>query len=295
MEKITNPVFNDLKKVNLIEIDRLKILQYNLRNGSSPVFFDTKHQFIFLGKYLARENYYKKFFSKIIPKETFKLISNKKNILNDDLRYFQLFKKYIKNKSVLDYGCGYGHFLMHCKKITKDLNGVEISKNCIKYIQKENSKINIKDKISKFIKKFDVITLFHTLHYLPNQIETLIKLKKNLKKNGKIIIEVPSANDALISKFQLQSFKNFTFCKESLIWHTEKSLFLFLKCAGFKNIQIIKTQRHNLNNHLGWILKGKPGGHIFFKDLVKDKKTLLNYDVYLNKNSLNDTLIAIGN
>ena len=60
MEKITNPVFNDLKKVKLIEIERLKILQYNLRNGSSPVFFDTKHQFIFLGKYLARENYYKK-------------------------------------------------------------------------------------------------------------------------------------------------------------------------------------------------------------------------------------------
>lgn len=304
MPKIDNPVFNDLKKVGLIKIGRLETLQYNLRNGKSPVFKDRRHKFIFLGKYLAKEDYYRRTYSKIIPNtKTIKLTLNKKNIkltlnqgnkLNDSLRYFSLFKKYIHNKSILDYGCGYGIFLMLCRKITNYLNGVEVSNHCINYIKNKASNINIEDKLHKFKKTFDIITLFHSLHYLPNQIETLKKLKKKLNKNGKIIIEVPNANDVLISQFKLKSFKDFTFCKESLIWHTEKSLFLFLIHAGYKKIQILKVQRYNLNNHLGWILKNKPAGHKFFKNLIKDKKILINYSKYLIKNNLNDTLIAIA-
>ena len=67
MPKIDNPVFNDLKKVGLIKIGRLETLQYNLRNGKSPVFKDRRHKFIFLGKYLAKEDYYRRTYSKIIP------------------------------------------------------------------------------------------------------------------------------------------------------------------------------------------------------------------------------------
>lgn len=298
MKKINNPVFVDLKKVGLIKVKRLKILQHNLRNGLSPVFKDTYHKYIFLGKYLAKENYYRQTYSKRVPQKNFGIILNKKKIisytLNDNLRYFNFFKKYIKNKSILDYGCGYGHFLMLCRKITDNLNGVELSKNCINYIQKKTRKIKIENNLGKFNKTFDLITLFHTLHYLPNQIETLKSLKKKLNKNGKVIIEVPSSKDALIEKFELKSFKDFTFCKESLIWHTERSLLLFLKYAGFKKIRIFKIQRHNLNNHLGWILRNKPGGHEYFKSLIKDRKILISYNKFLIKNNLNDTLIAIA-
>ena len=295
MIKINNPVFNDLKKVGLIKNNRLKIIKKNLRNGRSSVLLDTKNKFIFLEKYLVNDNFYKKFFDIKTPKQTSKLFINKTNILNDYLRYFNLFKKFIKNKNVLDYGCGYGQFLFLCSKITNQLNGIELSKTSIKFIKKKNSKIKIHSEINKFQHKFDLVTLFHTLHYLPNQIETLIKIKKYLKNRGKIIIEVPCANDALISKYDLKNFKQFTFCRESLIWHTPKTLTFFLKKAKFKNIKIIKIQRHNLNNHLGWMLKDKPGGHSFFKSLITSKYDLNNYDRYLIKNNLNDTLIAIAN
>ncbi len=295
MIKINNPVFNDLKKVGLIKNSRLKVIKKNLRNGKSAVLLDTKNKFIFLEKYLVNDNFYKKVFDVKTPKQTSKLFINKTNILNDYLRYFNLFKKFIKNKNVLDYGCGYGQFLFLCSKITNQLNGVELSKASIEFIKKKNSKIKVQSEINKFQHKFDLVTLFHTLHYLPNQIETLIKIKKYLKKGGKTIIEVPCANDALISKYDLKNFKQFTFCRESLIWHTPESLTLFLKKAKFKNINIIKIQRHNLNNHLGWMLKDKPGGHSFFKGLITRKNDLNNYDRYLIKNNLNDTLIAIAN
>ena len=295
MNRITNPVFKDLKKVGLIKNNKLIVIKKSLRNGNSAVLLDSKNKFIFLEKYLVNDSFYKKVFDIKTPKQTSKLFINKTNILNDYLRYFNFFKKFIKNKKILDYGCGYGQFLFLCSKITNNLNGVELSKASTKFIKKNNSEIKVESKIDKFKYKFDLITLFHTLHYLPNQIDTLVTLKKSLTKNGKIIIEVPCANDALISKYDLKNFKEFTFCRESLIWHTPKSLILFLKKAKFKNIKIIKVQRHNLNNHLGWILKQKPGGHSFFKGLIRGKNDLANYDKYLIKNNLNDTLIAVAN
>src|SRR6056300_1166647 len=98
MIKINNPVFNDLKKVGLINNNRLKVIKKNLRNGRSAVLLDTKNKFFFLEKYLVKDNFYKKIFDKKTPKETSKLFINKTNILNDYLRYFNLFKKFIKNK-----------------------------------------------------------------------------------------------------------------------------------------------------------------------------------------------------
>ena len=67
-----------------------------------------------------------------------------------------------------------------------------------------------------------------------------------------------------------------------------------LKSSGLKNIKIIYYQRYNLNNHLGWLVENRPGGHHFFKG-VCDKTTNKNYINYLVKNKKTDTLIAIAN
>ena len=59
-------------------------------------------------------------------------------------------------------------------------------------------KIHILDNINSFKHKFDVITMFHVLEHIPYQIDTLKVLKSKLKNKGKIIIEVPHAEDFLI-------------------------------------------------------------------------------------------------
>ena len=66
--------------------------------------------------------------------------------------------------------------------------------------------------------------MFHVLEHIPYQIDTLKILKSKLKKGGKIIIEVPHAEDFLILQEELKEFKNFTFWSEHLILHTYKSL-----------------------------------------------------------------------
>ena len=93
-------------------------------------------------------------------------------------------------------------------------------------------------------------------------------IKSKLKNKGKIIIEVPHAEDFLILQNELKEFKNFTFWSEHLILHTYKSLETVLLNSGFKKIKINFFQRYNFSNHLGWFLRRKPGGHEIYNKII---------------------------
>jgi len=216
-----------------------------------------------------------------------------KNVVgeNDQRRYLQ-FKRHLFKKEVLDYGCNWGSFLNLIKNHCKSCSGVELRKACINFINKNYKSIDIKNNLNKFNKNFDVITLFHVLEHMPKQVETLKKMRKKIKKNGKIIIEVPSALDFLIF-IDLPEFKKFTFWSEHLLLHTEKSLKKVLKVSGFKNIRVHYFQTYGYANHLGWLLTKKPGGHEYFKKYV-DKKFDRYYRNYLIRRKQTDTLIAIA-
>ena len=92
---------------------------------------------------------------------------------------------------------------------------------------------------------------------------------------------------------ELKEFKNWTFRTEHLILHTHNSLRKYLSKAGFKKIDIQFYQRYDFSNHLGWFLKRKPGGHNFYKDIIK-KKLNLSYVENIKNLKQTDTLIAIA-
>ena len=239
-------------------------------------------------------------------------------IIEDDYRRVSQFEKNLQNKNILDFGCGWGGFLKNIKNY-KSLSGVELRKECLEYvkynIKKINisnninffehkfnkcretkinvaeKKINVSDNINSFDKKFDIITMFHVLEHIPYQIETLKILKSKLKNKGKIIIEVPHAEDFLILQDELKEFKNFTFWSEHLILHTYNSLKTIISKAGFKNINIQYYQRYNFSNHLGWFLKRQPDGHNFYKNIISNKLNI-SYCENLIKLGQTDTLIV---
>lgn len=123
------------------------------------------------------------------------------DIIYQVVRNYSLKKKYKliqslnTNKSLLDYGCGTGHFLNKVHKEQWKICGVEpnsnaqhnIESNIKKYIHTSLSDISPK-------KKFGVITLWHVLEHVHELNETLNELKKRLDKNGKLIIAVPNPN-----------------------------------------------------------------------------------------------------
>jgi 2-polyprenyl-3-methyl-5-hydroxy-6-metoxy-1,4-benzoquinol methylase len=298
-----NPIFNELIKLRLISKPDLITLSNRTRDRKIKVLQDKKTKIIFLEKYLTNNNYYqnlnyknddRKIFVKKNKLATIKTFSGivKSPTINSDYRRADQFKKILRNKDILDFGCEWGGFLRNIKNY-KSLTGVELREVCIKYIKNNIKRINILNDINSSKRKYDVITLFHVLEHMPHQVNALKNLRSKLKKKGKIIIEVPHANDFLILQDELKEFKNFTFWSQHLILHTFKSLETVLIKSGFKNINIEFFQRYDFCNHLGWFLKKKPGGHEFFKDIINENLNKA-YRENLKKLGQTDTLIVVA-
>jgi 2-polyprenyl-3-methyl-5-hydroxy-6-metoxy-1,4-benzoquinol methylase len=300
-----NPIFNELIKLKLISKKNLVTLSNTTRDKKIKVIKDLKTKIIFLEKYITTSDYYSALKYKY---EDNKNINNSKRkirnvktlsgniktpvIGDDDIRWASQFDKLLKNKNILDFGCGWGAFLSNIKNY-KSLNGVELRQECIDHIKNKLKKIKISNDINYFKKKFDIITMFHVLEHIPYQVDTLKILRSKLKNKGKIIIEIPHAEDFLILQDELKEFKKFTFWSEHLILHTYKSLKSILLKSGFKKINIQYYQRYNFSNHLGWFLKRKPGGHKFYKKIVSDSLNS-SYCENLKKLGQTDVLIAIA-
>ena len=289
-----NKIYRLLIKYKLIKNKNLSIFYHRTRDDKHhKSFIDKTANIIFLEK--TKSDIYYKNKKKNDQQDINKHFKKFKNVpLDDSLRRINQFKNFIKNKIILDFGCGAGDFLFKSQNIFRKGIGIELDSNRIKY--SDNKKVNFLRNI-KGIKntnfKFDSIFLFHVLEHLINPDQILRQLRSKLKKNGHLIIEVPHANDLLLKKLKIKSFINFTLWSEHLILHTKRSLKCFLEKAGFKKNKIFFYQRYNLNNHVGWLLYDKPGGHIFFKKMF-NKKEINQYNNILIKNEDTDSIYSIS-
>jgi|TARA_B100001093_G_scaffold518727_1_gene604654 2-polyprenyl-3-methyl-5-hydroxy-6-metoxy-1,4-benzoquinol methylase len=213
-----------------------------------------------------------------------------KETSEDTLRRKKFFKNNIKKKKWLDIGTGSGGILDALKNISSKCHSVEPNKIMRGKLKQAGYKVF---KSSKEANKnyYDVITMFHVFEHLTDPIKELKDVKKLLKKNGVLIIEVPHANDFLIKSLNLKEFKNFTFWSEHLILHVKKSLNCFIKSAGFKIMKNVNVQRYSFINHLYWILKKKPKGHIEWK-LFRFKFLEIIYEKFLSLINRTDTLVV---
>ena len=291
-----NNIYQLLIKNKLIKNKNLSIFHSRTRdNKNLKSFIDRVTNVIFLEKTKKEIYYINKKTKKNDEKYTKTYYGKfKTSSLNESQRRLNQFRNFIKNKIVLDFGCGNGDFLYKSQNILKKGIGIDLGFAGKKH--SDNKKINFLKKINQVNDldfKFDSIFLFHVFEHLENPIEVLTQLQSKLKKNGNLIIEVPHANNLLLKKLAIKSFINFTLWSEHLILHTKKSLKCFLEKAGFKKNRIFFYQRYNLNNNIGWMLHDKPRGHIFFKKLF-NKKTINQYNNILIKNEYTDTIFSIS-
>ena len=116
---------------------------------------------------------------------------------------------YIKEEypraKALDLGCGRGEWLQKCQQYKLSAQGIDASSSMIKYCKKEGlnaCKGNI-FKIMPHLKSncYSLITAFHIIEHLDNDKITklLIEAERLLKKNGIIIIEMPSIDNIYVS------------------------------------------------------------------------------------------------
>ena len=157
-----------------------------------------------------------------------------KETRSDDQRRFEQLKPLLANKRVLDFGCGAGGFLLTANSLAAEVVGVELESRVRKFY--ENSEITILSSIEDAAKisgasKFDIISAFHVVEHLPDPREVLKKLGTMLTSDGRMVIEVPSAEDALLT-LQLPRVSAL---------HLLESAFIFIHC--FYSGESVKTSR----------------------------------------------------
>lgn len=211
-----------------------------------------------------------------------------KSTLSDDKRRAEALKKHIKNKEILDFGTGNGGFLIQAKKFAKTVYGYDLDKSLTEHYKKY--KLDVKTSIADFTQKFDVITMFHVLEHIENPEQLLKNLKNKLKPNGKLIIEIPNSNDALLTLYNSQAFKNFTYWSCHLYMYNEKNIKKIISSA-FKINKIIHLQRYPYTNHIGWLKDKQAGGH---KKYPKNKFINCLYTLLLKLIKKTDTLLIIA-
>ena len=210
----------------------------------------------------------------------------------DDSRRKDQFLSLISGKKWLDVGTGTGGVLDLLGPFADRVVAVEPQQKALESLKKE--KYEVYSDISEVpFNDFDIITLFHVFEHLTDPLELLKNAYDKLKVGGRIIIEVPHANDFLFSFLDLEEFKKFTFWSEHLVLHRRCSLNAFLDKANFKNIVISGFQRYNLANHLHWLKEKKPSGHINWSMLASVQLDTA-YANMLEKIDSTDTLIAMA-
>ena len=111
------------------------------------------------------------------------------------------YSQFLVGKNILDFGCGKGDFLFKAQVLARSVCGVEINKKYLNFLNTHNIPcIECIEEIGDA--SLDTVFGFHCLEHLHNPIEILKGLRKKIVGRGYVIIEVPHANDFLISNLK---------------------------------------------------------------------------------------------
>ena len=145
-----------------------------------------------------------------------------------------------KNLSILDIGCGMGHFLYYLsKKGYTNIKGIDICEEQVKAAQKNvpASSVEKTADLRKFLleskESYDVITMNDVLEHLDKDeiVDILRTIKDKLTSSGTFICRVPNLSN-IFGVYLL--YNDFT----HEIGFTEYSLRQTLELSGFKNINV---------------------------------------------------------
>lgn len=165
---------------------------------------------------------------------------------------FELIKYFLSEDSKnLEIGCSSGNFLKLISETSIESIGIDPSTSYVNYASKQNLKV-INDTypcLELENLKFDNIFIFHVIEHVANPIELLVNIKRNLKQNGKLFIELPLL-DKVLDKRKKLSKKYFQ--KSHLHDFNSTNLEFVLNNLGLKitNIQNISKQRPDDKNYL---------------------------------------------
>jgi SAM-dependent methyltransferase len=207
-------------------------------------------------------------------------------------RRVPLVKPHLRRDDVLlEIGSSTGYFLDAVRPLVRSVVGVEPSEAYRSYA----SSIGIEtvDALQRVgDRKFDVIALYYVFEHLRNPGAYAERLRLTLNPAGRLLIEVPNVDDALLSLYKLSAFDAFYWQRAHYHNFSRATLTRVLEQAGYV-VVTYPVQRYDLSNHMVWMMEGKPGGHGRFADILGAKADAA-YRQALMDNWICDTIFAVA-
>jgi SAM-dependent methyltransferase len=114
------------------------------------------------------------------------------------LRY-RVIRKTHPSGSVLDVGCGFGHFLMTGKDLGYRVQGVEMCRSNAEFVRKQFGIPVWSGDFTEYPETglFDVVTLWDALEHMDRADRVVQKASRLLKTGGLLVVQVPQADSLL--------------------------------------------------------------------------------------------------
>ncbi len=196
-------------------------------------------------------------------------------------------------KSALEIGCSSGFMLAALKERGLRVWGLDPSEGFIDFVRAKQIPVyaNRDDLLAAAPGPFDVILHYYVLEHVRDPVGFIGSWADLLAQNGKMIFEVPCANDPLISLYRVPAFDRFYWSAAHHWYFTPESLSAVLKQTGL-HFELEPEQRYDLSNHMIWMRDGKPGGMGAYSDHFGEELERV-YKARLKDHWLCDTIVAI--
>jgi len=168
----------------------------------------------------------------------------------------------VRNKSVLDVGCGTASLLDAVKNISKSQVGVE---PCQPYLDSIIDKgYEAYKSIQLCIDKqgynsFDMAFSIQVIEHVLNPKTFLEEILTLLKPGADLVVSTPNRNDILMSILPTE-FKPFFYRTPHRWYFDKKSLEFCAHSAGFEVIETKHIHRYGMANTLHWLRDRRPSG-----------------------------------
>ena len=220
---------------------------------------------------------------------SFRNIKNTKSNLIK-LKYFSnlVDKNILKNKKILDIGCGQGELLQNIIKkykiSNKNVFAIEPSKKIYKYLKK-NTSFNVKntflDKLNDK-KKYDFLILDNVFEHFDYPSKSLKKMSKLLNKNGHIYVSIPNA---LRPHFEYEDPLNHTcnYYEKNIMNLLSKNNFKILKLSTQDTLINFVAKKEDLSLPLINLKNDTNKFKLLQKKILKNKNKILKETLKIKK------------
>jgi SAM-dependent methyltransferase len=138
----------------------------------------------------------------------------------------------------------------------------------------------------------DLVCLFHVFEHVSEPAAFLAEVRQVLAPGGRVVIEVPSLDDPLLSLYRSSAYEAFYFQRQHPYVYSARSLSRVLTANELSVSEIRPYQRYGLENHLAWLMYGRPGGDARFAAIFAGLDEA--YRAALEASGQTDTVIAVA-